>query len=224
MIETDERAAAMDADGSLTDIDDDEPFMLADPATLVEERISQTMPRQRRRRSYTLLDQNGIRQSSTSLASSTHASNTSLLGMDFILGDSTTSLIQREAAAQPGLSTKLESRDRYGSESSPSKPTVDEHHRSSQSFSRLRSEPSFASIGLALEPSYESKEEDGRDLVTPPPLTEMTYCPPPLSDGDNIENTPVSSVFLSKSNDVAVQMAIARMEFQNGSPGVGCSS
>jgi hypothetical protein len=216
MMSSDE--AAMGADGDLTDTDDDEPFVLTDPATLAEERETQSRSRQRPRRSYNSLDQqtagsaNNFRQSSMSLASSGYASNTSLLGMDFIRGDSTSSLLLRCDLATSQSSLAVGSYERFASDNKM-------HRSSSQGLSSIMSENSLTSVGLALE--HEAKDvgntTDGRDLVTPPPMMETNCSPPTLSDDFNNYNkksTPATSVCISKSDPGAVNMTIARMVLQ----------
>jgi hypothetical protein len=223
MMEADERAAAMYVEDSLTDDDDDddEAFVLTDPAILVEESQTLGRSRQRQRRSYTTsLDyQSGnVRQSSMSLDDSAHASSASLLGMGFLLADSTASLLQREPTP---ISSSLPTTTHI---------KLDGPNGASQQggeLSCLRSEGSFGSIGLALEPS--NKEGTGRDLITPPPMANATMCSPPFSnDGvdhhqhvnNKITTTPVRTVYISRSDPDAVSMTIARMVFQvqNHSP------
>jgi hypothetical protein len=199
MIPEDTMAASMDDDGSLTDADDDESFVLTDPALLVEdERQFQGRACQRQRLCIDSLDQSATRQSSTSIALSTQPSNTSLLGMAYMLqGDSSASLKSREMT--PVSSLKFMAKER-------------EH----------------SLVENALEdPTSESREEAGRDLKTPPAVATTCSSPPLFSSvgEENAECAPSSSVYLSKADAGAVNMTISRMVFhanQDRSPKMKC--
>lgn len=134
-------------DDSLSDPDDDELFVLTNPAVLVEERMTSGPVRQRQRLSYSSLDDENIkfqaRPSTTSLRS-TYASNTSLLGVDFVRGDSTASLLSGMATSAP---RSLPSFVKVGT------PKADEEQFGMSLGLSHSSAGSFASIGLALEPS-----------------------------------------------------------------------
>lgn len=203
MMHEDAMAASMYDDGSLTDPDDDESFVLTNPALLVEEeRQFQGRARQRQRLSIDSLDRSATRQSSTSLALSTPPSNTSLLGMAYMLqGDSSASLKSREMT--PVSSLKFIAKEREHSLVENATKSADE---------------SKASINLCREledPTPESMEEAGWDLNTPPAVATTCSTPPLfLSLGEeNAECTPSSSVYLSKADAGAVNMTISRMVF-----------
>jgi hypothetical protein len=240
MMEADERRASLDTDGSLTDPDDDDmSFVLTNPAFLVEGRQFQGRARQRQRLSYNSLDQSVVRQSSTSLALSTQASNTSLLGMAFIQqSDSSASLIPREMTPPvSSLPMDTKKRDHFILENV--NEFVDDK---SNNLSRLKAEDSLSSVGLALEESaLDNKQEEGRDLMTPPAVETNRYSSPPplpavetnrysspptLSVGnDTAKTTPVNSVFISRADPQAVNLTIARMAFHANqclSPGMEC--
>lgn len=162
----DGRAAALDCDGSLTDDDEDESFVLADPAALVEERHQpeqQTRPSQRRRMS--------VEDSVPGGLDANGQSTTSLLGMAFVQGDftngfsSSNRLSSRLSLSSRGYSPYLEGKDEQNN---------------------------FHSIGLDLDPDTTEvpvKEKagvpidlHGRDLRTPPVLEMSTLerpCSPP---------------------------------------------
>ena len=199
-----------------SDFDVGGAFVLTDPATLLEESQSIGISRQRQRLSYTSLNQSSARQSSTSLASSAHASSTSLLGMDFIRGDSTASLVQSDNAAPAG-SGRVE---RPGNGLS-SKPSTTQRFclALAQNIPRLRSDTSLASIGLALEPTSENKVEKERNVFTPPVMERVTTSsPPPLPSAHGmIETTPLSSMFYARSS-------VDFQAHQESSPRVECHS
>jgi hypothetical protein len=235
-----EFAPSMDDDDSLTD--DEDPFLLFDPAFLVEEKkSSSSRSRQRPRLSYGSLDQTGIRQSSTSLASSMNASNTSLLGMNFLRGDSMASHPQRDFLSPPvAASNKVYKRERSASQNSMD---VAEGRRIPEpGLSRLRSVDSFGSIGLTLDsqPTDQSNNNGRgatRDLATPPPAmaVEISVSPPPrpnespYSDHHHRQNAATSSVCIARSDQASVNFAISKMVFQThqtyqaSSPGIKCS-
>lgn len=225
MMHAEERAAAMDADGSLTDPDDDDSFVLQNPASLVEERPCDGRARQRQRLSYNSLDLN-IRQSSNSLALTTQASNTSLLGMAFIQQVDSSSSI-RKADSSTALTSPLERKKESMRVSESCSKTRDTCQiRSSNTFRRHESEGSLSSIGLALDPTPEFREQGGRDLRTPPAIPTTCSSPPPLSaDSENVKATPTKSVCISRSDPYAVNRTIARMAFhadQVESPKMEC--
>lgn len=221
MMYEDSRAASMDDDGSLTDNDDNEAFVLTNPAILVEEqRKVQGRARQRQRLSFHSLDHSAACQSSASLALSTQTSNASLLGMAYMTqGDSSASLKSPEMAPVPSL--QYFSRKREHAPSDLSRVSAADH----KSFTDLRrqgSENSLHSVGLALD-----DPEAGRDLTTPPAIATTCSSPPLLSLGEEKSQcTPSSSVYLSRSDPDAVNMTISRMVFhanQHGSPKMKCS-
>ena len=237
-------------DDSLTD--EDEPFLLCDPAVLAEERKSSSRSRQRPRLSYTSLDPSScVRPSSTSLASSgANASNTSLLGMNFLggKGDSVASLSQRDLTSPSG-SHKSVKRERVQVQPSDTASTDgavgeggggDGQQRRTSSIngalSRLRSLESFGSIGLPLEAPAENiappdaTGDATRDLSTPPPsMAQRPASPPPLSSDKDafLDRTPFASICIARSDPASVNFAISKMAFQtfhNRSPGMECSS
>lgn len=229
MISDQERAAAMDADGSLSDPDEDEPFILTNPAVLAGEgRQSFGPARQRQRLSYNSLDQTSPRASSMSLTSA-YASNTSLLGVDFIRGDSMASLSRHPGNVSRNHSFKLDTPGR----------TEEEQNGPMLGFpsSRRQSDNSLSSIGLPLEPASEAQRDDGgRDLITPPPDRHdfAMYAPeepPPRVErcGPASHTPPPRSVRFSSSNREAVNETIAMMAYQSGhnhklSPQMECPS
>jgi len=168
MVTAQARAEAMDADGSLSDPDEEDSFVLTDPATLAEERFPSGPARQRQRLSYTSLEQqNSLRYSSTSNSlAQTHASNTSLLGIDFLRNDSAVSL-SRHNTTGSGLRSLTCDAEGIAFATVQSGALV--HGR------RIPSNESLESIGLALDPY---NEDTGRDLVTPPPIPRAATMPP----------------------------------------------
>eukprot|EP00980_Cylindrotheca_fusiformis_P003526 scaffold783_cov118-Cylindrotheca_fusiformis.AAC.12 len=199
MMANDSRRASMEDVGSLTDSDDDETFVLTNPSVLVEEQCqARGRARQRQRLSFHSLDKNGASHSSTSLALSTQASNTSLFGMEY-MGDSSFSLRSPDTVPASSLNT-------------PTKRT--EHALSPKAartagFQKEGSENSLLSVGLALEDT-----EAARDLTTPPAVAAACSSPPPLSVGeDSSAFNPFSSVYVSKADPDAVNMTISRMAF-----------
>lgn len=226
MIREQERAAAMDADGSLSDPDEDEPFVLTDPALLAEERQSFGPARQRQRLSYNSLDQNNPRASSMSLASA-HTSNASLLGVDFIRGDSVVSLSRHNLGnTSRNFSFKMDAPSETYEE--PCGPAFGLGPNN-----RRQSDNSLSSIGLALDPPPESfRDVEGRDLVTPPVMENSALCPP-LSHGDQgrspMRAAHAHSVRISSSHPAAVSETISMMAYQSGhnhklSPQMECPS
>lgn len=159
----DARKAARDCDGSLTDDDEDEPFVLADPAVLVEERqAEQPRPSQRRRTSLDDSAAGGLERNGHS--------TTSLLGIAFVHGESNGgSSSSNHLAAQWSLNDK----GLFDQERS------DDQH--------------FPSIGLDLDHvSMEVTVQEkggtplallqGRDLQTPPAVDTSAFersFPPP---------------------------------------------
>jgi len=260
MLREDAEAAALDCDGSLTDDEEDEPFLLADPATLAAERESNNArPSQRRRMS---LEDNAatgttnnvnrscnLRRpsfSSPNKAPVDHASSaTSLLGMAFLRGDSTSSFGQHCKTALPFNPNC----DAHESANSREKKRTDEVHmvtRETMSLNRIKSEGSMSPIGLDLEPSPDLNEQDGprlsdvpdRDLCTPPATegSSSETSSPPLLD-QTCENTPRShsnhstravdhsaraggsgSIYISRSDPNNVQMTIAKMVLEQSPP------
>ena len=148
------RAAALDADGSLSDPDEEEPFVLTDPATLAQGRFQSGPARQRQRLSYNSLEQHTLLHSWTSNSlTQAHASNTSLLGIDFVRNDSAMSLSKQALTGS-------------GSRAVPDRMCAAGEDTGLGQGERTSSHESLQSIGLALEASTDST----RDLVTPPPL------------------------------------------------------
>jgi hypothetical protein len=221
------RAAAMDADGSLSDPDDDEPFILTNPSTLAEEcQSSLSGPaRQKQRLSYNSMEQCNHRASSVSLLSG-HASNTSLLGVGFVRGDSGTSLSRPLLGNNRNYSMKLDGLERTDEEQGgPAFPTYG-------MGDRCRSDNSMASIGLELEPSSELVPSmEGRDLSTPP-ATEISDKGPPIQEWGRRSahwTPPARSVCISDADPMAVHETIAMMAFLSGhdtriSPQMKCHS
>lgn len=190
------RAAAMDADGSLSDPDEEEPFVLTDPATLAQaqERFPSGPARQRQRLSYSSLEQNTLLHPWTGNSlTQAHASNTSLLGIDFVRIDSAISL-SKQALTGSG-SRAFADRLCATAESDG----LGQRHRAP-------SHESLQSIGLALEATTDST----RDLVTPPPLPHdagaMTLSAPKLVQR-------YDSVRISGSSAAAIDHTIAMMAF-----------
>jgi len=190
---------SMVCDESLTD-DEDAGFVLMDPCTLGQE----TRPNQRARRSG---------PSSTSLASSTHASDASLLGMSFLNGDSCSSLKRMEGSVGGSLSAWGK---RRSSENMLSRMGS---HRT------LRSEEDFTSIGLELDNNIVEEQEEGnrrRDVVTPPAiLPQRSLSPPPM------QRNPIYHGF-SMTPPTAPASSLAHMSFESPhqaqSPSVECPS
>lgn len=221
------RAAAMDTEGSLSDPDDEDPFILTTPSTLAEEcQPSLGGPaRQKQRLSYNSMEQYNHRASSLSLLSG-HASNTSLLGVGFVRGDSGTSLSRPLLGNNRNYSMKLDGLERTDEEQGgPEFPTFG-------LGGRCRSDYSMASIGLELEPSFELVSNmEGRDLATPPAM-EMSGNDPPVQEKGlrSPSWTPKArSVCISGSDPSAVQETIAMMAFLSGhdmgiSPQTKCHS
>jgi hypothetical protein len=199
------RAAAMDADGSLSDPDEEDPFVLADPAALAQDRFPTGPARQRQRLSYSSLEQHSLRHSGTSNSlSHTHASNTSLLGIDFLRNDSVMSL-SMQALTGSG------SRTPHGNTDGPVSAETEAGGALDQGDRNL-SEGSLESIGLALEPSNEFHvAESTRDFVTPPPIphdaTAMPLSRPKFSHLHE-------NVRISGSSAAAIDQTIASMACQ----------
>jgi hypothetical protein len=222
IISEQERAAAMDADnGSLSDPDEEEPFVLTNPALLAGERQSFGPARQRQRLSYPSLDQANARASSMSLTS-THASNTSLRGVDFIRGDSMASLSRQNIMGNGHASRTLFKLDTPGRAEGDWESSGSALAGSAPNSGR--SDNGYASIGLAIEPAFDApRDGEERDLVTPPPVMEDRCCPPlaPSSHGDQRNHSynqtpPPRSVCISSSNPNAVNETIAMMASQSG--------
>lgn len=198
------RAAAMDADGSLSDPDDDH-FILADPATLVHEHVDEPA-RQRQRMSYSSLEGSNLRHSeSNSSLAQTHASNTSLLGTDFIMGDSTLSLGNHGRAS--GLFA-----------SAGKMATMDGGLGAKND--RNASMGSLSSIGLPLETANEDQvcECNARDLITPPiPESSLTVMASPPELYAALHH----GIGVSGSGAVAIENTINSMRI---SPQMACHS
>ena len=207
MMEEDERKAGAGDFGSVSDIDDDEGFILAAPCTIEEERFASCQPaRQRRRRSTDRFSSASPNLSNTNLAGMNYvASNTSLFGMDIAHPTEPTGIL--------GASTTL---------ASTASQIVTGPADMLQNQHRRKSDTSLASIGLALEGSL-----SGRDLVTPPPMA-SPQMPPLLSPREGYvlpvmcrernmeEHRPnQTNVCIAGADRRSVTMAIAKMAFES---------
>ena len=209
---------ANDADGSLTDEDDDDLFVLTVPGDMMEERRSSLQSRQRPR-----LEVN-TQHSSASLNSGL-ASNTSLLGMNFLRNDSSTSMTGQDSSTNENASGTAMS------ELSDKKRRCGNDRSSSYSnLSKIRSEASLSgSVGLALDmDGFESRgqetlDDPNRNFETPPPENRAVARPDgPSSSMDEEKNetkteAQSSSVCISSADPSALTLAIAQMEYQASS-------
>ena len=221
LIREQECAAAMDADGSLSDPDEEEPFVLTDPALIAQDRQSSGPARQRQRVAYNSFDQATACTSSMSLTSA-HASNTSLLGVDLVRGDSTASVSRKNLG------------NNFRKFSFEIDTPLEEPCGPSLGLDRSQSDESLDSIGLALETAADPFKNDGGrdDLVTPPAMEDSALYSPPLS-GDYQEKNPnchqARSVHISSANAASVNETISMMAYQSGhnhklSPQMECPS
>ena len=214
MMEEDERKAGTGDFGSVSDIDEDEGFILAAPSTIEEERFASCQPaRQRRRRSsdrFSTASPNNL--SSTSLAGMNYVnSHTSLFGMDIAHPTESTGILGSSDARSQLDFTAM----------STASQVVPGLAGMLQSHNRPKSDASLASIGLALEGTI-----SGRDLVTPPPMA-CPQMPPLLSPREGCvlpvmyrdrtmeEHRPnQTNVCIAGADRRSVTMAIAKMAFE----------
>lgn len=212
-----EERAGMNAEmGSVSDIDDDEGFILASPSAIEEERLASCQPaRQRRRRSCDRFS-NTASAPRESPTLSPNASNTNLAGMNYVT--SSTSLFGMDIAHptdQTGAIAPKTSCESLSTKKTGSLPTSQDVN----SLKRRMSDASFDSVGLALDGT------GGRDLVTPPTVPNPG-TPPPLSPKGgyfepsvmpeatarhNSAGKQKSSVCVAGADRQSVTMAIARM-------------
>lgn len=236
MVTADAEAAALDCDGSLTDDEeDDEMFVLTDPALLIAEsqetREENERPSQRRRVAVKDNDvPNTAQRSSMASQPTMHSSNqgsssTSLLGMDLL---------------------------RFTKTPTQQKPSSDRYNiyisaESQRQLIRSRSEESLKSVDLDLDSSSsDQKQEDASkklsspfpdgDLHTPPAMQNDPRVPSPKLLGRYMPNGPAStyaasgsavSVYLSRSNPSDVHRTIAGLvmaQEQQHSPPMTCST
>jgi len=139
--QTDQYFAGMFPDnGSFTDESEDVDFVLASPAVIAEE--STTLANAKHRRLHPAAD------------STSHLSNTSLLGMNFIQSNACLTAMESNPSGNSFLSLT----------------------RFSGSSGQLRRNESQTSVGMTLDYSQPNSSE--RDLVTPPPNLSQPRDPP----------------------------------------------
>jgi len=197
--------------GSMSDLDDDEGFVLACPGAIEAERLARHQPARQRRRHST--DQSTGR-------ASPNASNSNLVGMNYV--PSNTSLFGMdiahppEASASGGLAGNAETGP-FPEAGMPDEPTTPVASGSSSAgypflpashpfMHRRKSDASSGSIGLALEGPGAGT---GRDMVTPPPMPNPS-TPPPLSPKDGFFMPMVQNNGFTGDSDMQ-SIAIARM-------------
>jgi len=175
MLDEDERHAAADVEtGSLSGSDDDEPFLLAAPGTIIEEKLQASSRRNRRRRSHICGERSELPSSSRPpTMPATATSSASLMGMNFVFSNSNIdrSNMEMKLPDSTGAGTMRPS-ESYGS------------------FGSLKRDDSMLSFGLAFEDEGSSSrnfENRGRDLITPPVMMDA-QSPPPLSPRGAVGN------------------------------------
>ncbi len=228
MVHEQARAAALDADGSLSDPDEEVPFVLTDPSALAEERefCCDGPARQKQRLSYNSTEPSSLRSSSMSF-SPAHASKRSLLGMSFIPEDSATSLSRQDSGIRQ-YSFQLNALKRTNDEE-PNSPAF-----TAEQDDRSRSDRSISSTNLAWDPSVELTPKGYRkdhDLVTPPAMDVSTRSCPSAEGRDGSPHWTPSArrVCISGADVSSVNETIAMMAFESGhnhgySPQTKCHS
>ena len=200
MMEEDQRKMdRSDDNGSVSDIDEDEDFVLADPAVLEEEHLVSCQPaRQRRRRS---MDRH--------LNETTNASNTNLVGMNYVA--SNTSLIGMDIA-DPTDSTAGPTEMHWPVLSLPQASASAAKETSSGFLQRRKSDANLTSIGFAAEGN--GGEVAGRDLITPPPIS-VPLTPPMLSPKEEMFLSVAPQTFcIAGADRHSVTRAIAQMNYE----------
>ncbi|CAB9520368.1 expressed unknown protein [Seminavis robusta] len=207
--------------GSVSDIDEDECFVLASPSAIEQERFASYQPaRQRRRRSCDRTSPDSPNESNTNLAGMNYVtSSTSLFGMDIAHPTDCNNLTDRKTTNDESPSSPKQSSGPLGKDQNNSRA------QEYQSMKRRKSDASNVSIGLALDSC--TSGDGGRDLVTPPAMPNP-QTPPPLSPKQE-DFMPVimphgtvyhhaasqaASVCVAGADRQSVTMAIARMAFE----------
>ena len=218
MMEEEGRKAGSDL-GSVSDIDEDEGFILAAPSAIEEERFARCQPaRQPRRRSIDRFSNASPNTSNTNLAGMNYVtSNTSLFGMDIAHPADASGAIGSEFRTHPDFAATHGSTFAVSSAKEASTAGVFQTHN------RRKSDNSLSSIGLALEGNG---GDGGRDLMTPPPMP-TPQTPPVLSPKEGcflpvMENGKVveghrsnqTKVCIAGADKLSVTMAIAKMAFE----------
>jgi hypothetical protein len=243
MVTAEAEAAALDCDGSLTDDDDDGPFVLTDPATLVAERHESTdescRPTRRRRTSIEMDNKaDGVvvhEQLISSLAAAAApptlfvhqaTSPSSHVGMAFLCDEPVNSFVNVRSRQQLSNRKIVSS----GSSKSTNFTAEDVPKVSDGAMYRVKSKESIKSVGLDREPSSLELKKGGntpiaeRDLHTPP-VTQDELESPQLFSGRSIQDQlsenyferkqgkPVS-IYFSRSGPGHVHRTIASLVAQ----------
>lgn len=213
--------------GSVSDIDEDEGFILACPSAIEQERFESCQPaRQRRRRSCDRFVGQTGRDSPTLSPNANLAdgmnnvtSSTSLFGMD--IAHPTDNAAGSASNAEFGRALKT-----INTTKAPmlgGQPNDQVGSQGTHTMKRRKSDASLDSIGLALD--VVGGDTAGRDLVTPPTIPNPA-TPPPLSPRDNsfmpvvmpqgtvhhnFGRRQAGSVCIAGADRKSVTMAIARM-------------
>ena len=227
---------AMNCDDSLTD-DEDEPFVLADPAVIAQERQSESQPasdRPTRRRRMSVenemtagtnlvdrsindscKDMNISHQTSTQAvalsasqpSAAPHGSTTSLLGMAFLRGDSFGDFASGSNVVDGPIAKISDGRQALKDESS-------------KFMSRLSSSGSLSSVGLDLDYPSTIEKNPTRDVHTPVGQMESSapVSSPPINRLNKSYSSPgdapsmASAMLFSQSAPTNVRMAIEKTE------------
>jgi hypothetical protein len=169
-----------DNDDSLSASDDEHDFFLAAPSVINEEKKS-CFQMSKQRKIEVISEMPPRRMPSGQSLRSGLASNTSLLGMDFVTSSSNLQNMDRASSSQ------LFSQASYDGE------LTSVHHHASEGIGHLlaRDEESPDSIGLALESNqrtgllHEFHQVGERNLKTPPATGTQSASPPPLLQGSS---------------------------------------
>lgn len=213
--------------GSVSDIDEDEGFILACPSAIEQERFESCQPaRQRRRRSCDRFvgqagrDSPALSPNANLAGMNNVTSSTSLFGMD--IAHPSENAANSAANAEFGRApNSIDAAKAPTSGGQPNGPVVGSSE--SHTMKRRKSDASLDSIGLALDVS--GGDPAGRDLVTPPAIPNPA-TPPALSPRENSLMPVVmpqgtvhhsfgkrqpGSVCIAGADRKSVTMAIARM-------------